>query len=373
MSMWPRCLIFVFVSGLLLFPAAAANRGLELPRWEKNSPANFKLGGSLWPEPAVIKATPVAPAPKKTPPKSKGDTDFKIIPREFELDEIPKNEDENEELPEIIGELKEKFFGSLPEEFLIDPQRLLTEQKSNDIHRFLEFHADESLYPIFIMVFGEKQVIPEDIDLREVRSRWFGEGPSVLLAYRSDQPDSIEFIYESNFSAQLPDSVFSGIREHCLRESKFADNPSDQVEKLAIELSIQLFKLEQIIERGLAEPEEKASPLVAVERNSVAAVKDPVPLVQPAEPVPLPREIVEQSMLGVDLKIKRPIVVGGIGVFLLALIWIARFIFVRRRASLRRPILFPHYERRVRLKGEHTGGAFSSISFEFGKTDGNIN
>ena len=67
-----------------------------------------------------------------------------------------------EALPPIEGELRNVYFGYQPVDFLIDPQRLLTEQKSNDIKRFLEFHSDESDTKIYVICLLYTSPSPRD-------------------------------------------------------------------------------------------------------------------------------------------------------------------------------------------------------------------
>ena len=159
---------------LLILPVAARAAKVEMPEWEEGvESASYHLGGGLWPkglipEPGVEDENPVltadaaeagAPAPGPTqfygpqglaeegtkPAESNQRQLIENPDGTFTVPEEPVVEQEAyEPLPPLEGELRDLYFGFAPVDFLIDPQRLLTEQKSNDIMRFLEFHSDES-------------------------------------------------------------------------------------------------------------------------------------------------------------------------------------------------------------------------------------
>ena len=142
----------------LLLPTAVRAAKVEMPEWEGGGEsATYHLGGGLWPKGLIPEpggeggATDSVTDSTDTDGAAPGPTQFYG----------PQG------LPPLEGELKDIYFGFAPVDFLIDPQRLLTEQKSNDIMRFLEFHSDESEFRIFVMCLGEKQKIPDDVDLRQ--------------------------------------------------------------------------------------------------------------------------------------------------------------------------------------------------------------
>src|SRR5690606_2097318 len=152
-----------------------------------------------------------------------------------------------EPLPPLEGELLDLYFQHAPVDFLIDPQRLLTEQKSNDIKRFLEFHSDESPFNIYVMLFGETQTLPEPIDTQQLHREWFSEAPTVLMLYYREHPEMTELVINETVRASMPKSVFDRILQNCLREGAATDDAPDQVEKMAIELSIQLYWLGRLM------------------------------------------------------------------------------------------------------------------------------
>ena len=266
-----RLLITAFSVTLLTAGGLAAN--IDMPEWGSSSESEgYALGGGLWPVGLLPDVAPEAEEGQATTAVAGGagtPTNPDGSPLTFygpltttdavsnavgngtsdagEIVDQPAQAPPVEALPPIEGELRNVYFGYQPVDFLIDPQRLLTEQKSNDIKRFLEFHSDESDFKIYVMVIGETQEIPDDIDLRKVHKEWFSDQNTVMVVYHREHPDLTEFLYNETVRSALPNTVFDRIRQNCLREGAATDFAPDQVEKMAIELSIQLYWLGRLM------------------------------------------------------------------------------------------------------------------------------
>ena len=395
--------------------------GESLPTWQGKEieQSAFFLGGGLWPSSALPDRGPdaVKQGGVGLHQATRNRTgDVSLIPTEdLGLAEI--RPEMSDRLPAIEGELKDQFFKEVPSGFVVDPQYLLTEQKANDIHRFLEFHAEESETPIYAIILGKDQGLPGDIDLVERHGKWFGSQPAVLMSYHLEKPDSIRLVFPREFQNKLPGAIFTRIRESCLREGSAADNASDQVEKIVVELSIQLYWMQSLLERHrnfsrveIPVPGERdALPLAAVpaaapdparpvlesgasEEARLAGAKDARPpeelpaqetvavaahleevkeVLPPAEAVPPAGEFVgEQNRLAPSSQaIRFFILVSGL---LLTgfLLFIPVAMIQRFRRQVEKPVLFPSCHYAPRLGGEFGGGAFVGVSFEMGNFDG---
>lgn len=263
---------------------------------------------------------------------------------------------EAEPLPPIEGELEDLYFAHAPFEFLVDPQRLLTEQKSNDIKRFLEFHSDESEYHIYVLVIGESQKIPDNVDLRQLHREWFAESPTVMMIYYREAPEMTEFVYNDSVTSALPSSVFERIRQNCLREGAATELAPDQVEKMAIELSIQLYWLSRLEE---AETHEARTITAETPVHELPASEDAPELLREYAP----GIFVEESgrrfvsiVLTALLILIALVIVAAIG-------WVLLWWRNRDRVS-GAPLIFPSFQVVPRLGGEFSGGGFVAMSFE---------
>jgi len=381
---------------LLLLPALAGAAKVEMPEWGESSEAGgYRLGGGLWPSglvegddgedgkkdgetvaeaegetrkfdpeklkfygPATADGEESAPGGSETEAAAEGavaaNESGEALPPPKDAPAQPKIEP----LPPIEGELSDLYFELAPVDFLIDPQRLLTEQKSNDIKRFLEFHADESNFHIYVMVIGETQEIPDDVDLQEKHREWFPEQSTVLMLYRREHLDDTRFVYNDSVRSSLPGSVFDRIRQNCLREGGATELAPDQVEKMAIELSIQLYWLTQLMKHETPEAKQRAAETPV--REMEASADAPELLREYA-----PGIFLEESGRRAVSVIVTAVVVLGVFAFVAFAGWCVLWWRDRDRLS-GKPLIFPTFRIVPRLGGEYCGGGFVGMSFEIG-------
>jgi hypothetical protein len=385
---------------LALLPAATFAAKVEMPEWgEPTEAAAYQLGGGLWPtgilgeteEESTEAETEIVKAPEAKEGETVADA---TVSKEQALkfygpagevdstepitadtavkapesgpesvgvglkfpDEEPAQEAPVEALPPLEGKLADTYFEHAPMDFLIDPQRLLTEQKSNDIKRFLEFHSDESEFHIYVMVFGETQEIPDDVNLRQLHKEWFSESPTVMMLYYREHPEMTEFVYNDNVSSSLPKSVFDRIRQNCLREGGATDLAPDQVEKMAIELSIQLYWLSRLMKHETKEGQQLAA---ETELHEMPASADAPELLREYAP----GIFLEEKGRKVLSMIFTTLLILGTVLAVAAVGWGVMWWRNRDRVA-GKPLLFPSFEIIPRLGGEYSGGGFVSMSFE---------
>ncbi len=404
MRLIPVIVVAVVASG------AVCSAEVELPAWESSGDAaKYSLGGGLWPG-AVLAGEPKKAAGKNGS-KSLLAKDAKIDEKwlsgkagkggideaatlladrmEFEesvneniqiaeksaVEEVEEKEPEIEVLPPIEGELRDLYFAHAPVDFLLDPQHLLTEQKSNDLRRFLEFHSDEARFNIYVLVLGETQEIPANISLQKLHGEWFEENPAVLMVYHRERPGKTQLVYSSSVRSSLPRSVFDRIQENCLREGASTENAPDQVEKISVELSIQLYWLARLMDRQ-SEMKKKMT-VFPVQSGSGTQIVDTLAVESPVVAAALKENdnnapviiiaAAEGETNGLsDIKWGKmmALVIGG--VLLAGMVW--GIIWWRRRDSMNgNPVLFPDCEVSHRLGGEFSGGTFVGMSFEVGE------
>ncbi|MDF2378453.1 MAG: hypothetical protein P1U81_19605 [Verrucomicrobiales bacterium] len=368
---------------LVTLPASLRAAKVEMPEWEETSAAaSYQLGGGLWPTGLIDgedenETSPTSPSAETadTPSPEQalqfygpgGTTTDEPIRPDIRESEAPQGSPDGvpevivetpaiEALPPIEGDLKDIYFAHAPVEFLVDPQRLLTEQKSNDIKRFLEFHSDESEFHIYVLVIGETQTIPEDIDLKALHREWFEDSSTVMMLYYREDPAKTEFVYNDKVRSALPKSVFDRIELNTLREGGATDLAPDQVEKMAIELSIQLYWLSRLMDHESKEDQER---IADTPIHELAASEDAPELLREYAPGIF---IEESGLKLVSFLFTTLLVVGVIlgmaGVGWLVMWWRAQDRFAGS------PLIFPSYQIVPRLGGEYSGGGFVSMSFD---------
>lgn len=385
--------LLAIVSAFAL-PAGVFGANVEMPAWgDAADSASYRLGGGLWPtdilgpvsegdassDASDIASVEVAEPDPKTfvgPPKlvfygpngemPKDPITAPVVaanstPSEFPDSALKFPDTEAiappvEELPPLEGKLADVYFEHPPVDFLIDPQRLLTEQKSNDIKRFLEFHSDESEFHLYVMVFGENQKIPEEVDLQSLHQQWFSDRPAVVLLYFRERPELTEFLYSDKVRSALPSSVFERIAQNTLREGGATDLAPDQVEKMAIELSIQLYWLSRLLRSEGSESHERA---VSGSVHDLPASADAPELLREYAPGIF---LEEKGRKVLSIVVTALLIIGSV-LAVAGLGWLAMW-FRNRQRIAGNPLIFPSFEILPRLGGEFCGGAFVSMSFE---------
>jgi hypothetical protein len=374
---------FLTAFSLILFSAGIMAAESELPEWSDVADAEtFTLGGGLWPigllpdgaaealgdgAPTMVAegaSTPSNPDGSPLtfygPLTSAGIENSGVGNTAGEALDEPAQATPLESLPRIEGELSNLYFGYPPVDYLIDPQRLLTEQKSNDIKRFLEFHSDESDFKIFVMVIGETQEIPESVDLEALHREWFPEQTTVLMVYHREHPDLTEFVYNESVRSSLSQSVFERIRQNCLREGAATEFAPDQVEKMAIELSIQLYWLGRLMN---AEGAEAKALSEAESVYDLPASADAPELLREYAPSIF---LQESSQRAISILITITVILACLvlaAVLVLIIIWLRNMDRIGGG-----PLIFPNWEPKPRLGGEFSGGGFISMSFDINDT-----
>lgn len=379
------------IAACLMVPGICLGIKVELPEWSTpKDAAEYSLGGGLWPSGLIPDSDDTnaagkkvagvelmfgPPAPAKNLKKNTQETgrdgsraslatNEAIGATDGETAGAESEEEVVETLPPIEGRLRDQYFALAPVDFLLDPQRLLTEQKSNDLRRFLEFHSDESKFHIFVLVLGETQEIPKDISLEKLHGEWFGENPSVLMVYHRERPEMTQLVYNASVRAAFEKSVFDRIMQNCLREGAATENAPDQVEKMAVELSIQLYWMTRLLERQMSQKESEAAGTAVAEARSAATgaptvLREDAPSLFP-EVAGATAWVQQAAKWGILLAI-------GLGAGFLS--WCVMW-FWRRDGAAGKPLLFPDVDTVPRLGGEFSGGGFVGMSYEIGDGDG---
>ncbi|NNE90104.1 MAG: hypothetical protein HKN23_00505, partial [Verrucomicrobiales bacterium] len=351
--------------------------------------------GTLWPE--GVLDIPAKPRPKGKGGDEKGGKgsekgtagnppgeESTTLPRSFH--DVPQKENSNdppqdlEELfpkppeipddftevpmPPIEGELRDRFFKHRPRDFLIDPQQMLSEQRSNDLASFLRFHAEEeeNEIDIYLIVLGKGQSVPVDISLKNLHRDWFGDVPTALVVTQMGSLGRTQMIYGDPIHAAIEPSALSRIYQHCLREAQTHEDDSDQIETMALELAAEIYWVSQLMKTKDSESTDRvtsadltsAAAAASAEANSATTASNAAP--------------VAFSRMGLESRSGLPWwwmlgIIGTLGIILLA--WIGSW-FWRRDSLSSKPVLFEERQLPPRLGGEYSGGGYIGISYEVG-------
>jgi len=253
---------------------------LTLPVWRYHEAdqdtVGYYPGGGLWPDGLLPeKGADYIIAANEEFRKSRLERKYPVA----EMEEEPVEEeiydpevrylvDTNDELPELpvanqidsLSELPEdvlkQILADRPTDRVMDPQNFLQGQRVNDIMRFLEVQSSQASFDIYTVVLPENQTLPET-DLQELHQRWFGDDYSALIVYHVNAPGQTRLLLGDRFQASVVEKLTNQITVVAAEMPA----PEDQLEALAIELSIQLYGMERpdliaTVVEPIAQPEE---------------------------------------------------------------------------------------------------------------------
>jgi len=176
------------------------------------------------------------------------------------LDELA--EGESEVIPAgMIG----KYFGARPEKYLNDPQGLLTQQELMDRLAFLDYHAGDSIVPVYLMIFDEHQIVPDGMHTEEILQSYFpANEPAVLAYYFLGSPERSQIAMSQAVLAAVSEGERIRLVRSCINEAVEKSDPIAQLERFSVQLSIRLFWIEKTMKAN-AEGKSEAQ-LVKVEK-----------------------------------------------------------------------------------------------------------
>jgi hypothetical protein len=232
------------------------------------------------------------------------------------------------------------YFGERSEEFIVDPQGLLSSKDLKDRTEFLRYHAGDSSINLYIYLFKGDQEIPGEVREEEIIERFFSEGkPAAVVYYYLGAPQRSVFY----LSPSLTDAVSAAEQRRALQSSVIQAFQSavaaDQLEAFLVQMSIRLYWMERM--------------LVGNVRAS-----DAMPVLADAA-VTRSAETVSPPTLGIVGKF----IVPWIPHALLMVMIPAVALGFRSWLGLRARYHFPEFDVETRLGGGHAAGVGAVISF----------
>jgi hypothetical protein len=132
-------------------------------------------------------------------------------------------------------------------EYLINPQELLTELPALDIERLLQFHAAESRIRLYILLLDKDQALMTTNSLAPLVARLKKNGELCLAIYPLGEPWRARLMVTPslNQSSSLP--AMSEMVEDCIQDSMQVQEVEQQLQRFAVRLSTRLFWLEKTL------------------------------------------------------------------------------------------------------------------------------
>ncbi len=308
-------------------PAAFLEPGL--PAWDEGQRDGLEKGG--WVAGGLLLSE--EPVPEGIP-KGEGEP---LTLSQPTVEEIAGSEAPANEIPEVFWPA---YFGSRPETFLVDPQRLLSRVDYRDRLGFLNYHSGDSSIDLFVYLFKGDQEIPGEVREEELIERFFSEGrPAAVVYYHMGAPErSVLYL-----SPSLTDTVSVAEQRRAMESSvmqafKYVD-PSKQIDAFLVQMSIRIYWMERMLS-GAAESTEALPVRPRVEKTSGHH--------------PSMMEKLQPHINWLrNFEVPAAAIAGGLLVALLVRC------LIKRRTHYR----FPELDVEPRLGGSHAAGVGAVISF----------
>jgi hypothetical protein len=136
---------------------------------------------------------------------------------------------------------------SLPGEYLIDPDQLLSEMHQQEMVRFLEFHAHDARIRLYVMVIPHDRKITDETSLDAVASGALLKNDSCLLVFPLGEPWRARLFLSKGIHDQTSPAFLNETLQACLQEAFQSSEEHDQLKRYAIHLSTRLFWLQKAL------------------------------------------------------------------------------------------------------------------------------
>ncbi len=310
-------------------PQQVIDDPLTLPSWspadqreldEGKRPVN--LGGGLF-APELFPLQPAPPLVKSSPPA--------IMP-----DPLPPGEgvDGVVPAPSITGRLGDAYFAKAPATPLIDPQRVLAEDKRRQLVDFFRTQTQEGSPPVHLFIFGGKQVLPDGVNPANLVDRWFPNRDAVFALYFMGEPERGQVIFSKKARDRFPIQETDPVEAACRAEAAGGTGAVTQLDQFTTRLALSL--------HGLSRTALPAAPVVA-------EVPAPAPPVRQATAPVAARSTELPPWLG-----------WAAGALAAAAAFVA---LARRWRSSTGPVHFPEMDLVSRLGAPHSGGGGYVLDF----------
>jgi len=257
-----------------------------------------------------------------------------VDPLELDLED---NANEARVIPE---EYLDDYFSKVPDTYLLDPQRLFSNQETLDREGFLEYYADESEVDIRIYLFAADQEVPWIYSLKQLVDERYADGPlTAVVYYFLGNPARNELMFGGKGSELVMAERLRKMLDVAKIKAMEKSDSAAQMESFIIQLSISTYWVEQMI--ALAQSDESSEVMAAL-----SAKQGRKPAIAP-EPWTSLQPFLWHAVL------------GTLGAIVLLVVLGAGWVVWRRS----RRYYFPVLELPVRLGADHAAGIGAVMGF----------
>lgn len=243
---------------MLLVASAGSVLAQSLPQWSAEDQARLKKGELI--VGAAILVDDVSEASDETSGGELAD----IVPPAPDVGGSPEVIDVLELDPEENGKLTNQklipdeyiddYFSQATTSYLIDPQRLFSNQETLDRQGFLAYCADESEVDIRIYLFAADQVVPPLYSLKALVDNQYADEPlTAVVYYFLGNPGRNELMFAGKGAELVKAERLRKMLDVAKIKAMEKSDPAAQMESFIVQLSISTYWVEQTMASARAE------------------------------------------------------------------------------------------------------------------------
>jgi hypothetical protein len=255
---------------LLMCSPLQAEEDLPLPRWEQRTAeqqaaAQQEVGRSLQ---NLLPLLPENPAPLPSGPRLQ-DASPSLMPGDSELrahdlglflpnallhqpldqaqtdSTAQRSPTPSTALRDLPAELIRSMNDLPANQYLVDPQSLLSEVPQQDLQRLLEFHNGQARIQLYVMVMDADQTLPLTAEVGDFAHGALKNQPSCLLVYPLAEPWRARLLMNRSIHDATQPATLSEMLQDCVRDAQQAELSTQQLQRFNVRLSTRLFWLER--------------------------------------------------------------------------------------------------------------------------------
>jgi hypothetical protein len=148
-------------------------------------------------------------------------------------------------LQKTTAEFAELCYHAHPDHYVVDPSYHLTELEREDLERFLEYHAGDAKIRAMLLVIGREEVLSDSFDLARLAQGSVLRDNTALLVLPAGEPWRARLFFSSNIHQGAEPNDLGAVLSRVTERSKEEADHEEQLHRMLVEFSIQLFQLEQ--------------------------------------------------------------------------------------------------------------------------------
>jgi len=142
-------------------------------------------------------------------------------------------------------EFAEQCYHADPEHYVIDPSYHFTELEREDAERFLEYHAGDAKIRVLLLAIGRDEVLDKQFDLARLAQGSVLKDNTALLVLPVGEPWRSRLFFSGNIHQGAKAAELAEILSRVIEQGRQNPGREEQLHRMLVELSIQLFQLEQ--------------------------------------------------------------------------------------------------------------------------------